>query len=73
MLGRLTAAIKQTVSAERVYTWASMAYAAHMHVWLMPWTTGKPEGPAFLSTIETFTCTPEGAETTAAELRGLLN
>lgn len=34
---------------ERVYTWASMAQFPHMHVWLMPWTPDKPEGPAFLS------------------------
>lgn len=73
MLATLTSAIKEVTGAERVYTWSSMAHAAHLHVWLLPWWPDVPvKGPSYLKDVEAYACTPEEAEQTAERLAKVL-
>jgi len=72
VLKRVTAAIREVTAAQRVYTWASMVAFPHMHLWLMPWLPGRPEGAGLISAAHAFACTPEEALHAADALRRVL-
>jgi hypothetical protein len=44
----------------------------HMHLWLMPWLPGRPEGAGLISAAHAFACTPEEALHAADALRRVL-
>ncbi|WP_412543383.1 hypothetical protein R8Z50_13155 [Longispora sp. K20-0274] len=72
VLGLLTGAVREVTGAPRVYTWASAAHSPHLHVWVLPWTAGRPVGPAYLARTHAFACTGPEAEDAAGALRAAL-
>jgi hypothetical protein len=69
----LTRVIKDVVDAQRIYTWASMVGQPHMHVWLLPWSPGLPEGPSLVSGAESLACGAAEAVATAGRLRSAIH
>jgi diadenosine tetraphosphate (Ap4A) HIT family hydrolase len=71
LLGRLVAAIKRTVQAERVYTVVTLEGVPHFHTWLIPRRIGQEaRGWSFIRRERS--CSADDALRVVPELRALL-
>jgi diadenosine tetraphosphate (Ap4A) HIT family hydrolase len=71
VVGRLVAALKRAVQAERVYTVVTLEGVPHFHTWLIPRRIGQEaRGWSFIRSERS--CSGEDALRVVAELRGLL-
>jgi diadenosine tetraphosphate (Ap4A) HIT family hydrolase len=71
VLGRLGAALKQIVQAERVYVLVTLEGVPHFHAWLVPRKVGVEERGWALVT-STRSCSADDALRVVRDLRGVL-